>query len=314
MSASPRRSPHVFIRLQAHAVVVALAAGILLTACASRPPRGADAQTRPAAPESSADTSTPPTPSPPVHADDSLGSGGTGQADGAHVSNTPPAVAPRNNPAVPNNSRRELFPGVFVDLMNKTVDFAGIVPIDVNDAAAPVVYVEVVACTPDTKEHESLVMTSVKPSNVHAALLLIGLQPGAPGRWDYQNEQLLSIDPTGDAVDVRVTFTDSGGVARSFSPQQMITDVAETRHFGDADGGHWVFAGSRLVTRQGREWYDADGAGMLVGLATFGAETIAWSKTFSPDSNLQQPEWIADRRVVPPAGTPVTILLRPAAK
>lgn len=242
---------------------------------------------------------------------------GATPAPAATVSVSDPATPSADVPAPPAagaDSRREMFPGVFVDLKNRTVDWDGIVPINVNDPATPVVYLELVACIPDTKEHETLVMSSVKPSNVHAALLLIGLQPGKPGGWKYENEQLIAVNPTGDEVDVRVSYTAADGSQRNVKPQEMVTNLDGTRHLGDAKPGSWVFAGSRLVKRQGREWYDADGAGMLIGLATFGAETIAWSHTFSAESVLNEPEWIADRAVVPPAGTAVRITVRPASK
>lgn len=207
-----------------------------------------------------------------------------------------------------------MFPGVFVDLSKNTVDFNGIVPINVNDPVTPVVYLELVACIPDTKEHEALVVASVKPSNVHAALLLIGLQPGKPGGWEYDNERLIPVDPKGDAVDVTLTFTGADNVEHTLRPEDIIVSIVGGDSFTTKFKGHWVFAGSRVVTRQGREWYDADGAGMLIGLATFGAETIAWSRTFSPDADVQAPDWIADRTKVPAAGTNVRITIRPAAK
>ena len=45
--------------------------------------------------------------------------------------------------------------------------------------------------------------------------------------------------------------------------------------------------------------------------ATFGNEVIAWTEVFSPESKVDEPRWIANRDVVPPFGTPVTIIVRP---
>jgi hypothetical protein len=58
------------------------------------------------------------------------------------------------------------------------------------------------------------------------------------------------------------------------------------------------------------EAYDAEGMGTLIGLATFGSETIAPETVFSPDSAQSEPVWIADRRTLPKISTPVTIRLR----
>ncbi|MBC7770997.1 MAG: hypothetical protein H7210_00745 [Pyrinomonadaceae bacterium] len=211
---------------------------------------------------------------------------------------TPAVVAPK-----------ELFPGVFVDLTKKTVEIGGIIPINAHDPAAPMVYLEVFACLPDTKEHESMVMTSVRPSHVHAAMLLIGLKPGHPGGWDLIDDKLVPIEPSGDAVLVQVTYTDAGGQRILLGPEDLIVDAKTNEPFNKNTGGHWLFAGSRMVKRQGRDWYDADGAGMLIGLTTFGGETIAWSRTISPDSNVQAPEWIASSKETPPAGTPVRVTI-----
>ena len=63
--------------------------------------------------------------------------------------------------------------------------------------------------------------------------------------------------------------------------------------------------------RQGRERYEAQGAGTLIGLTTFGTETIAWREVISPEASIQEPEWIADKAVVPAMGTPVTVRIRP---
>ena len=76
----------------------------------------------------------------------------------------------------------------------------------------------------------------------------------------------------------------------------------------------WVFAGSVIATRQGREVYDADGAGTLIGLCTFGSEVIAWHDTFSPEAAVDEPVWIADPKKVPAPGTAVVVRIRPAAR
>jgi len=219
----------------------------------------------------------------------------------------PPTDTPASTPLV---AAKELFPGVLVDLTAKTVEFDGIVPINAHDPAAPTVYLEVFACLPDTKEHESVVMTSVRPSHVHAALLLIGLKPGKPGGWDLVDDKLVPIEPSGDAVLVRVSYKDAAGNEVVLTPDDLIVDAATGAPFSKKDGGRWLFTGSRIVQRQGREWYDADGAGILIGLTTFGGETVAWSHTISPDSELHAPEWIASPRT-PPAGTPVKVTLSP---
>ena len=69
----------------------------------------------------------------------------------------------------------------------------------------------------------------------------------------------------------------------------------------------WVFAGSRLREFRGREVYDADGTGQLVGLHTFGSEVIAWTRVESPEAAVDAPQWLANNDLVPPIGTPVRV-------
>ncbi|HRQ73821.1 MAG TPA: hypothetical protein PLU35_12415, partial [Phycisphaerales bacterium] len=117
---------------------------------------------------------------------------------------TPPTDAPDVPPAVaPDDGWVEAFSGVRVSVARRAVEFEGIVPIDCHHPETPDVYLEVIVCTPDTREHEALVMTRALPSHVHAALLLAGLNSGEPGRFVPDDEgRLIRVPPRGDAVRV----------------------------------------------------------------------------------------------------------------
>ncbi len=208
----------------------------------------------------------------------------------------------------------EPFPGVRLDLEEKYVEFDGTVPIVLTDPDMPDVYLEVIVCIPDTKEHETLVVTSVKPSHVHAALLLLGLEPGEPGSWTFEGEGVDGVwrphDPKGDEVKVEFTYTDAEGVEHTVSPSAWVRHMETHEPLPDLT---FVFAGSRMVDRgYGGPRYDSDGTGLLIGLATFGSETIAWPRTFSPDSQMDEPVWVADPNTTPPFDTAVRVRIRPA--
>jgi hypothetical protein len=229
-----------------------------------------------------------------------------------------PAEPPRHpqpapTPAIPQAGLRELFPGIRVDLAARTVEFDGTVPIDTHDPKAPRVYLEVTVCTPDTKEHEALVVTKAKPSDVHAALLAAGLKPGAPGSWKWDGQKLISLPPSGDPVDVVFITTAPDGTRKQDRATDWIVNADTGAPFaapGAAAG--FVFAGSILRERQGQQVYDANGTGTLIGLCTFGTEVVAWNRLISPDSETEDPVWIADAKHVPAAGTPVTVRIAPA--
>lgn len=204
---------------------------------------------------------------------------------------------------------RAEFPHIRVDVEGRTVEFDGVVPIRLDDPRAPRVYLEQVVCVPDTKEHESLIVTNARPSHVHAALLAIGLEPGRPAQWRAEGTRMVCDPPAGPAVRVELIYLNSVGERIIDQPWRWVKNARTGEPWPRGD---WVFAGSIMRTRQGREVYDADASGTLIGLASFGTEVLAWPDTFSPDSQVHEPEWIADAERVPPMNTQVTVRLTAA--
>lgn len=226
---------------------------------------------------------------------------------------TLPPIAERvpEKPAVPADAGLvEVFPGVRVDVRARVVEFDGEVPIRVDDPRAPRVYLEQVVCIPDTKEHEVLVVADVQPSHVHAALLAIGLTPGKPASYRWEGTKGIPVPADGDAVSLELSFVDRTGVTVTRSVSELVTNARTSEAWPD---GPFVFAGSVMRNRQGRDLYEADGSGTLIGLTSFGTEVVSASAVFSPDSQIEEPVWIANVQTVPPMGTKVTVRLKPAA-
>lgn len=224
----------------------------------------------------------------------------------APITTEPAAVTPP-----PSSSLRDVFPHVRVDVSAGIVEFDASVPIDAHDERTPLVYLEVVACPPDTKEHESLLVTSARGRDIHAALLMIGLQGGAPARWDWTGPSLVAHPPSGDAVEIIAAWGEGASARQDRITTWIISKRDQTTL--DADGGRFVFAGSRMVSRGGVERYEAEGAGTLIGLTTFGSEMIAWSNLYHHDSSIADPQWIANAATMPPRGTRVVVRIRRAA-
>lgn len=200
----------------------------------------------------------------------------------------------------------ELSPGLWLDRQAGRLEFEGTVPIDAHDEKTPVVFLEWLVCAPDSKEHESLVLTKVKPSLIHAALLALGLEPGEPGSWDWTGKTIKANAPRGSCVRVLVRVGD-------LTPVDIRTWVKNLKsgqtlaHEHASEG--FIFAGSRLVERQGKTWYQADREGGVVGLACFSNELVAWSRMFNPDTGVEEPLWTANGAAVPPLGTAVRVIL-----
>lgn len=211
------------------------------------------------------------------------------------------------------------FPHIRVDREARTVEFDAAVPIDAQarDSRGEQmrVYLEIIACAPDSREHETLLVTSAKPSHIHAALLLIGLEPGRPGSWKQDGEKTRFVKPEGAGVRVEFITRGMDGEDVVASPSSWIVNLKTGARFPEGD---WVFAGSRFVVRnlpEGKqERYAADGAGTIIGLHTFGSEVLAWQEGLHPDEAVEEAVWCADPARVPRTGTAVRVRLRPVGK
>jgi hypothetical protein len=216
---------------------------------------------------------------------------------------------------------RTIFDGIRVDVHAGIVEFdARVSPMLVSDPRTPTIYLETVVCAPDTREHETLLVSPVRPSSLHAAMLMAGLTPGEPGRWRIEQCVPAATPPSGDRLRVEFVLPGAGG-GGPVRPESWIVSAKTGGRLSETAGG-WVFAGSRLIDARTRGRggsleepamiYDADGAGVIVGLASFGNEVIAWSEVISPESRVQPPEWAADLSAAAPAGTPVVVRVRRA--
>jgi hypothetical protein len=220
----------------------------------------------------------------------------------------PPSQPVMSPPSVPEGWR-EVFPHVRVDLAKRMVELDGIVPIDPHNPQTPRIYLEAMVCTNDTKEHESLVMTRARPSHVHAALLLVGITPGTPGDWDWTGDTIRPVAPTGPRVRAEAVVESPAGT-RVEPLESWVINARDGRRLTVHDAGHHhVFGGSQFITRGNERHYRADSEGVIVGLATFGGETLGWTRPHHHDSGLNEPVWIADPAKLPKFGSLVRVRL-----
>jgi len=218
-------------------------------------------------------------------------------------------------PKADTEAMRGVFPHVRLDAKAGVVEVAARVSPLLHAKDEPLFFLEAVACTPDSKEHESLVVTEAKPSHVHAALLLLGLEPGKPATWREEAGRTKAEPATGPEITVEMVYRGPEGAEVVVHPGDWIVHAKTGERFPDTDQFGWVFAGSEIRTRRSaegevREVYRADIEGTLIGLASFGTETIALATAISPESSVEEPVWIADLKSVPANDTPVTIRLR----
>ncbi|MCW5755551.1 MAG: hypothetical protein KIT19_14890 [Phycisphaeraceae bacterium] len=209
----------------------------------------------------------------------------------------------------------EIFPHVRLDREAGVVEFDARVEWDFHHPEEPDTWLEQVICLPDTREHESLAVSAARPSHVHAALLAAGFEPGRPGSWRWDGDRIVPVHPEGERVEVYLVTIGADGR----EDIRLATDWIEhapsgerlterARRYGDG----FVFAGSRIVDREGRRWYDADMTGELIGLMSFGGDLIAWSVMLSPDAQVQEPIYRVRPEAAAVVGTPVRVQIRRA--
>ena len=180
-------------------------------------------------------------------------------------------------------------------------------------------FLEQIACSPGTREHEALVVIRAEANHIHAALLLAGFEPGRPGEWIWHAEEreVELIPPEGDAVDLWVRYDREDGERIVEPIRRWIRD-----HHANDSGNHdafpdepWIFGGSRF--EENPEWmgpgehYVADITGSIIGLVTFGDEILGYREVISDAAAVHEPEWEVDPDRIPPLETEVTIIIQP---
>ncbi len=158
--------------------------------------------------------------------------------------------------------------------------------------------IELFACSPQIREHESIVRIEARPLHLFQALGLIGLTPGHPVLYDDESGR--RAPATGDPVEIEVRYAEAG---------QTRTVPIET-WMQRSDGQpierlQWVFAGSVELEDDS---IAADYEGTVVAVVDFGSALVALPERHS-NSNAEL--WLKPATAaIPPVGTPCTLIFR----
>ena len=160
---------------------------------------------------------------------------------------------------------------------------------------------EMFACPMGTKEHESIVGSLARSSEVHAALLAIGAKPGTPVQYIPN-----FLPATGQRIRVWVCYRSSDGKFHSLDARKWIR-TAGTEKEMDTD---WVFAGSGFWKdpQDGREFYQAD-SGDMICVSNFSTAMLDVPIASSAEGDALQFTPFTSR--IPERGTPVRLVLVP---
>src|SRR3954454_24144265 len=202
------------------------------------------------------------------------------------------AAAPATKPA----GEIDNLPGVHVDVNARQVR----VDAQMIDCKAPLEFFCVVA---GTSEHESVLRTKAKPSNIHLALLMLGLEPGEGVK--YSDAAKKWFPPHGPPLSISCEF-EKDGKKVTVPAYRMMRDIKTQKPMPAIT---WIFVGSKVMP-DGH--YAADVTGYVVSVVNFELTLIDIPDLAS--SANETLEWQINTDVAPPGGTPVTMILEPAGK
>lgn len=209
------------------------------------------------------------------------------------------------------------LPGVNINLEKRCVDVESTVCL--RDGM-----LEFIACTKDTKEHESIIMVEAKPSHIHTALLLLGAKPGHPAMRkaiDEEGTRFIDLPPRGGAVDVFLVVKDSEGEENELPISDFIVPSEREDGVGGAEDDEgdqfpthtFVFAGSILHGEaDGPRTYIADQSGSVISLSTFGDELLCLSGVHGHFNGALM--WQVEGEKLPKVGSKITLRLRPQVR
>ncbi len=191
---------------------------------------------------------------------------------------------------------KEFAPGVRIDWAKRLVE----VDAKVVLREGPL---ELFACSPQTREHESILSVVGRPMHIFQAMGLIGLEPGSPVRFDEKRARWFA--PTGRRLDLRVRFR-RDDTTRTVPVERWLRDVQRAR---PPENVRWVLAGSKTF-ESGRFGADVDGT--VICVVDFETALITVGTLRSADNEVL---WLeANTEEIPPVGTSCTILIAGAKR
>jgi hypothetical protein len=178
---------------------------------------------------------------------------------------------------------------------------AKIAPRKIDDPAYKEVYpVEVIATYPfpkGKKAHETVVTFECKPSEVHKALVELGLKPGKPAK---------SAEEVQEGPEVKLLLELSPGKPGTRTPvERFLVDKKTGKPMPKV---RWLFTGSVMVkpAPDKPEVYGADQTGTLIAIFPVTAESVFQSSLSLKDEKYVKLE-VNDR--LPKVGTAVNLVI-----
>jgi hypothetical protein len=189
---------------------------------------------------------------------------------------------------------QEILKHIHVDIKNRQIE----VDCEALNANQPL---EFFCVTSGGNEYESVLRTPAKPSDIHFALLMLGLTPGEPATFSPVRH--LWLPPHGPPLCIHCRYM-LHGRAMDVPAYRMMRSVKDKKGMPPSV---WVFDGSRVMPSG---VYAADLAGYVVSICNFDLTMIDVPSLVSNANETL--EWEYNPDLVPAKGTAVTMVIEPA--
>jgi hypothetical protein len=186
------------------------------------------------------------------------------------------------------------LPHIQIDVKNKQLR------IDCYTVAADYP-LEFLAVMTNTNEYEAIVRSDARPSDLHLALLMLGLTPGHPLQYSQSEDKW--YPPTGPLIRIYFEYQEAGKTIR-IPAYQWMRDITTKQPPTTFD---WCFTGSRFLDTGE---YGPNATGQLISVVNndLSVLDVPALKSRAMDSR----QWERNTPAMPPMNTPVTMILTPA--
>jgi hypothetical protein len=160
---------------------------------------------------------------------------------------------------------------------------------------------EFLVCATGTKEYESVLRSRARPSHLHFALLMLGLEPGQPVKFNPATNTWIA--PRGPGLKVNCEFVRDGKTI-VIPASRLMRSVKDKSEMPDVK---WVFVGA--PTLEDGE-YAADVTGYLITVVNF-EHTVIDIPQLRSNKN-ESLEWEINPDAMPKRNTPIWLIIEPA--
>lgn len=193
--------------------------------------------------------------------------------------------------------------GLVVDAAAKRVTIDCVVAPRKLEKLNEIYPIEVIATHPapkGKKAHETVVTFDVPPSQVHQALIGLGLKPGSPAKGE-------GAKAAGPEVKVSLEVPGPGGLPKKVAIEKALVDRKTGKSLPPLK---WFFTGSVMTQpdpNKPDKVYGADLSGTLIAIFPVTDETVLQTNLTMKDESLIKLETAKD--VLPAVGTPVKLVI-----